>query len=113
MEKKLNSTRHRDAIPLRRPKSPVAGGLDRGAVEERLHAMNQRNPGDVPFPVDIDLHRNVAAQAVWKARRIGRLLLFENRWRLDCRRRRPGLRTGSGLKPNQRGNGNRRAQQIT
>jgi hypothetical protein len=76
--------------------------------------MNQRNPGDVPFPVDVDLHRNVAAQAAWDARRIGGLLLFQYRWRLDCRRRRryTRLRTDNRLKHGQRCNANREAQQI-
>ncbi len=86
VEEELDSARHRDAITQRRPKSPVAGCLNRGAVETRFHAMGKGHACDVPVRIDFDIHRDVTASAtVSRAQGVGGLLLFQH-----CRRLNPG-----------------------
>jgi hypothetical protein len=82
VEEKLDSARHRDAITKRGSKAPVAGGIERRAVEGRCHATHDPHPCDVPLRIDIDLHRDVAACAagssfLWV---ISLLLLEHLRW---------------------------------
>ena len=83
MEEEFDSARHRDAITQCRPKSPVAGCLDRRMVQMRFHAMGEGHAGDVPFGIEIDVHRDVPASAtVSGAQWVCRLLLLQH-----CRRR--------------------------
>ena len=86
VEEELDSARHRDAIAQRRPKSPVAGCLDRRMVQTRFHAMGKGHARDVPFGIDFDVHRDVTASAtVSGAQGVCGLLLFQHCRRLDAR----------------------------
>ena len=86
MKEELHPARHHNPITERRPKAPVAGCLDGGAIEGRCHTTHEPHPRDVPLRVDIDLYRDIAARAAGRGfLRVGSLLLLQHLRRLDRR----------------------------
>jgi hypothetical protein len=63
VKEQANPAGHPDAIAERWLESPVAGSLDRSAVERRRHTMGKPHLRDVPLRVDIDIHRDIATHA--------------------------------------------------
>ena len=108
MEEELHPARYRDTATEGGPKAPVAGRLDRGAVEEWRAPMHEPYARDVSFTVDLDVHCDIAARgdgsSCLRVRRL--LLLHYPRW-LDCGwsgllSMDDGLRRNQGAEPEQK-----------